>query len=85
LERVEGSRLVQSYISDGNASVGTASFESLGPDRTRVSMSISFEMSTVPFWTRPLRKQLVKLMARDVLTRYGDFVNQLPKESAHEG
>lgn len=74
LEREELKRIVQSYRSGDHTSVGEAVFSPEGFDRTAVTMTMRFEMSTVPWLSRPLRKTMVKVMARDMIDRYSAFL-----------
>jgi uncharacterized membrane protein len=74
LEREEQRRIVQNYVSGDTESVGTAVFESVDFDTTRISMSIRFDMQNVSFWSRPVRKALVKVMAKDMLGRFSTFL-----------
>lgn len=77
LQRDDLKLIEQSYVSDGNESIGTATFESIDFDSTRISMNIRFDMSNFSVFSRPLRKTLVKVMARDMMMRFGDYMTEL--------
>ncbi|MGH2957979.1 MAG: SRPBCC family protein [Solirubrobacterales bacterium] len=76
LEREDLKRIEQKYVSDGNESIGTAVFQSIDFDSTQISMTIRFDMSNFSLVSRPLRKTLVKIMARDMMMRFGDFMTE---------
>ncbi|MBJ7354268.1 MAG: hypothetical protein JHC98_05530 [Thermoleophilaceae bacterium] len=59
-----------------NGSIGTAVFEPIDFDSTRISMTMRFDVSNFSLVSRPLRKALVKVMARDMTTRFGDSMTQ---------
>lgn len=89
LKREERKYIEQSYVSDGNESIGIAVFDASDPDSTQISMTMKFDMSNFALISRPLRKAMVKVMARDMMTRFGDFmtrrrVDQLVSEIKEE-
>lgn len=77
LQRDELKLIEQSYVSAGNESIGTAVFKAIDFDSTRISINIRFDMSNVSLVSRPLRKTMVKVMARDMVMRFGDYMTEL--------
>lgn len=67
-------RIVQDFEADGVSYTGTALLEDIGDGVTHVTIIMEFDMSNFSRISWPLRKGLVKVMAKDMLSRYSEFL-----------
>lgn len=67
-------RIVQDFDADGHKYSGTAELEDIGDGVTHVTITMDFDLAKIPRIQRPLRKAMVKLMAKDMLARYSEFL-----------
>lgn len=75
-KRIEFERIEQTVVTDGNVSYTVVEFEAIDLGTSKYTSTAIADMSEVPFWQRPLRKGMSKMMVAATTAEFVEYVER---------